>query len=117
MPSCVVKWCKNNSNDHSKSHGITFHIFPHDPVRKRRWMKAVQLERHDKEWMPSNGSKICSIHFKDDDFYLSKKGFQMLKKDAVPICTIHLPPNIATTYCHTNIINANVFDCNIDRKP
>lgn len=79
----------DDDDDIIKMESFSFR-FPHDPVRKRRWMKAVQLERHDKEWMPSNGSKICSIHFKDDDFYLSKKGFQMLKKDAVPICTVSI---------------------------
>ncbi|CAH2217981.1 jg2503 [Pararge aegeria aegeria] len=88
MPSCVVKWCRNHTDHHHKDSGITFHVFPQNPCRREQWVKAVQLERQENDWMPSKSSRICSIHFRDDDFYLSKKGFRMIKRVATPSCTV-----------------------------
>ncbi|CAH2217980.1 jg2502 [Pararge aegeria aegeria] len=90
MPSCVVKWCRTRSGCHSKIDGITFHAFPKNPVRREPWVQAVRLERQEPDWMPSKSSKICSIHFRDHDFYLSKKGCTMIHKNATLVCTVSI---------------------------
>ncbi|CAG5001547.1 unnamed protein product [Parnassius apollo] len=86
MPSCVVKWCKNNSSSCNKTAGITFHSFPQNTILRERWTKAVRLQRQQCNWNPNMYSKICSIHFKEDDFYTSANGYHFLKQSAVPNC-------------------------------
>ncbi|KAI5637899.1 THAP domain-containing protein [Phthorimaea operculella] len=85
MPSCVLRYCTNNSNTINKIHGVTFHTFPRPGHEKREsWIKFVQKNRGEEFWLPSDYSRICSKHFKEDDKYITKTGRIFLKKSAVP---------------------------------
>nr|XP_021205670.2 uncharacterized protein LOC110385721 isoform X1 [Bombyx mori] len=86
MPACVVKWCRSHSRLNCP--GITFHYFPADAIRQKKWIAAVKLERQEYDWMPVKTSRVCSIHFDKKDFYKSLKGYTMLHKTAVPVCTM-----------------------------
>ncbi|XP_038207335.1 uncharacterized protein LOC119829043 [Zerene cesonia] len=90
MPSCVVKWCRSHSS--RKKAGVTFHKFPSNPVQREKWVSVVRLERNECDWLPTKLSMICSIHFQDEDMYFCDNGKRkLLKKIAVPICTMVTP--------------------------
>ncbi|KAI5630986.1 THAP domain-containing protein [Phthorimaea operculella] len=66
-----------------------FYRFPTNQLVKSKWIAAVRLERQENDWMPSKYSKICSIHFNDEDIYVpTDKGIHRLNKHAVPVCTM-----------------------------
>lgn len=62
--------------------------FPKNEIQRLQWIKEVRLERRQDDWLPTNASRVCSIHFGDEDIYLSRTGNCMLKKSSVPICTV-----------------------------
>ncbi|KAJ8728917.1 hypothetical protein PYW07_006613 [Mythimna separata] len=82
MPSCVMRYCSNYTSKTSKSQGITYHSFPTNELRCIRWVDIVRKQRNEEFWQPTKSSKICSIHFKVEDKYLSGKGYTLLKKSA-----------------------------------
>ncbi|XP_069688676.1 uncharacterized protein [Periplaneta americana] len=43
---------------------LTFQIFPHDPVRRQRWVSAMGR----RDWTPSVHSSLCSVHFEEKCF-------------------------------------------------
>ncbi|XP_035737884.1 THAP domain-containing protein 1-like [Vespa mandarinia] len=84
MPtSCSVYGC---SNRFSKEKKIQFFTFPFkDEHRLAAWITAV----HRKDWKPSKASRICSAHFKPQDFLHRPSTawypyIRRLKHDAVP---------------------------------
>ena len=91
---CVAAGC-SNVPDPSKSIGL--HKFPEDndseKKRRRLWIAFVRTKRA--KWSPTETSRLCSQHFKADDFespFITIPGTAfasraILKKDAVP--TIH----------------------------
>nr|XP_021205671.2 uncharacterized protein LOC110385721 isoform X2 [Bombyx mori] len=56
MPACVVKWCRSHSRLNCP--GITFHYFPADAIRQKKWIAAVKLERQEYDWMPVKTSRM-----------------------------------------------------------
>ncbi|KAL0811218.1 hypothetical protein ABMA28_009647 [Loxostege sticticalis] len=79
MPSCVVKWCKNNTTSQKKCQGITFHRFPtgNEPW-KDDWIKIIMNCRGQEDWSASKSSVVCSIHFDQNDLYTTSKGRRRL---------------------------------------
>ncbi|XP_069364593.1 uncharacterized protein [Maniola hyperantus] len=72
----------------SKTQGITFHSFPLNELRRIRWVDIVRKQRRESSWRPTSASKICSIHFEDEDKYTSGKGLTLLKKSALPVLQV-----------------------------
>lgn len=64
---CSVKGCKKYASQ-CRNEDISFHNFPKDANLKRKW---IYFCRQGKDWIPKTYSKICSIHFKKDDFEAS----------------------------------------------
>ncbi|KOB66364.1 Transposase, partial [Operophtera brumata] len=86
MVTCAVSWCKNTSAKISKNKdGITFHRFPRDKDRRKRWEIAVNRE-HD--WASTSSSAVCSQHFDANNFYLTERGLRRLSGEAVPTINI-----------------------------
>ncbi|KAL0831979.1 hypothetical protein ABMA28_001479 [Loxostege sticticalis] len=85
MPSCVVKWCKNNTTSQKKCQGITFHRFPtgNEPW-KNDWTRIIRNCRGEEDWSASKSSVVCSIHFDENDLYTTSKGRRRLVTYAVP---------------------------------
>ncbi|XP_048486757.1 uncharacterized protein LOC105381188 isoform X3 [Plutella xylostella] len=84
MPSCVVKGCRNYDTKVQKKHGISYHRFPHDPVRKEIWCRIIREQREEPYFKPHKNTRVCSAHFCDKDFDVSKAGLQRLKDSALP---------------------------------
>ncbi|XP_047987790.1 uncharacterized protein LOC125227501 isoform X1 [Leguminivora glycinivorella] len=60
---------------------FTYFRFPKDPFQKEKWIDATGRQN----WMPVNSSTICSIHFSENDFLITAKGYRYLAKSAIPI--------------------------------
>ncbi|KAL0829433.1 hypothetical protein ABMA28_004205 [Loxostege sticticalis] len=86
MPSCVVKWCKNNTTSQKKCQGITFHRFPtgNEPW-KDNWTRIIRNCRGQEDWSASKSSVVCSIHFDQNDLYTTSKGRRRLVTYATKI--------------------------------
>ncbi|XP_060808133.1 zinc finger protein 879 [Amyelois transitella] len=77
---CCVPSCTNDTKHTTKSHGITFHLFPKEPNLRSTWLTALGITH----WEPNDRSAICSEHFRNDDFYLTKCGLRRIRSAAVP---------------------------------
>ncbi|XP_015240287.1 PREDICTED: THAP domain-containing protein 6-like [Cyprinodon variegatus] len=65
MPhSCAAINCQKRFTVETRAAGITFHRFPKESSMKKQWIRAVRR----KDFTPSNASRICSEHFKPEDF-------------------------------------------------
>lgn len=86
MVNCAVANCKNTSTKISKNKdGITFHRFPRDKERRKKWEVAVNREE---EWTSTPSSAVCSEHFNTEDFYLTESGLRRLSLEALPVLNI-----------------------------
>ena len=91
--SCVAYNCTNRVKPGS---GISFHHFPKNEERRQKWIQAVCR----KNWMPSQNSYICSVHFESKCVVIrpGKKGHR-LYDDAVPTVfdfPQHLQSNVSS---------------------
>ncbi|KAL0820843.1 hypothetical protein ABMA28_005514 [Loxostege sticticalis] len=79
MPSCVVKWCKNNTTSQKKCQGTTLHRFPTgNKPWKDDWTRIIRNCRGQEDWSASKSSVVCSIHFDQNDLYTTSKGRRRL---------------------------------------
>lgn len=84
--TCCVPFCSSHVA-RSKADGepsVSFHEFPVTDIREA-WIKAISREGPDKMlWQPHETAKVCSIHFKLEDYKEGMKGRRRLKPNAVP---------------------------------
>ncbi|KAJ0184354.1 hypothetical protein K1T71_000777 [Dendrolimus kikuchii] len=78
---CSVHNCTNDTKKTTKSHGITFHMFPKEPDLRTAWIEALGMS----DWEPKERSTVCSEHFHNYDFYETKRGLRRIKNGAVPV--------------------------------
>ncbi|CAH8542980.1 unnamed protein product [Schistosoma bovis] len=92
MPQCCFAGCHNRTDD---GRGLSFFRFPRrDAARTASWIKACGR----KEFVPSQHSRVCSQHFKYDDFERDIRSELMvighkrlrLKETAVPCPSVVL---------------------------
>ncbi|KAH7933921.1 hypothetical protein HPB49_019155 [Dermacentor silvarum] len=79
MAYCCVPNCKSDGKH--KIAGVSFHEIPAESTLREAWIRAI--DRPD--WTPnvsSNYSRVCSKHFKDEDFTNGQR--RRLKKGIVP---------------------------------
>ncbi|XP_045500125.1 uncharacterized protein LOC123697668 isoform X1 [Colias croceus] len=62
-----------------------------DREERGKWIKFVQINRSEKNWLPSHYSHVCSLHFREEDIYTTKEGRRYLKKSAVPCIDMPRP--------------------------
>uniref|UniRef100_A0A224Z0Y6 Protein containing THAP domain n=1 Tax=Rhipicephalus zambeziensis TaxID=60191 RepID=A0A224Z0Y6_9ACAR len=84
--TCCVPFCSSHAGK-SKVDGapsVSFHEFPVTDIREA-WIKAISREGPNKTlWQPHETAKVCSIHFKLEDYKEGMKGRRRLKPNAVP---------------------------------
>ena len=95
MPSrCVVYGCSNypDAKNQIALHPIPFYgdQRPEAVKRRKRWVDFVKQKRA--KWEPSKQSRVCSRHFKADDFVrtlnfpgLEETIFPQLKRDEIGV--------------------------------
>ncbi|XP_037332197.2 THAP domain-containing protein [Pungitius pungitius] len=76
--SCSAYGCTKR---HAKGSDVNFFRFPFgDNARLNQWLLNVRR----KNWIPSKSSRLCSTHFKEDQFFIDNEGKRRLKETAVP---------------------------------
>jgi len=97
MPNrCVVYGCSNTANS---AKGIALHKIPfwgdsRPEAKKRRKVWTTFVSTKCAKWKPSEGSRVCSKHFKPSDFVVqypnltspNSKVLQRLKQDDFGVC-------------------------------
>ncbi|EEC14333.1 conserved hypothetical protein [Ixodes scapularis] len=80
MGCCCVPLCKSS---HRSPGRVAFHEFPVTEVRND-WIRNIScLAAGPEPWAPNDRSKVCSLHFKPEDYREGLK-LRRLKPDAVP---------------------------------
>ncbi|XP_056095645.1 golgin subfamily A member 6-like protein 6 [Rhinichthys klamathensis goyatoka] len=74
---CCVPQCANSSRYNSV---ISFHAFPIDPEVRAQWLARIRRDN----FTPTKNTRVCSVHFKRDDFVLTIRTLRKLKKGTIP---------------------------------
>ncbi|XP_077564141.1 uncharacterized protein LOC144179597 [Haemaphysalis longicornis] len=88
MVQCCVPFCKSRQGSPGK---YSFHEFPVTNVRFE-WLRRIARKAEGAagtQWVPSDRSKVCSRHFRQEDYRQDVK-IRLLRPDAVP--SIFPPP-------------------------
>ncbi len=91
MPSCSIANCKNFTKSSKENSTITYHRFPKNKSIRKHWIESC----FRKDSFNPNNSRICSSHFQQADFYLTKTQKVKLVKSAIP--TVNLPHSRSNT--------------------
>ncbi|XP_054464112.1 THAP domain-containing protein [Anoplopoma fimbria] len=110
--SCSAYGC---SRRHSKGSDVNFFRFPlGDDARLEQWLLNVRR----RNWIPSKSSRLCSTHFKEDQFFIDKEGKRRLKETAVPTIFVFqnhwLIEDVTNTTTQNNLLRLTT---NIDNGP
>ena len=77
---CIVPGCPSCSHE-------VYHHFPKDQVASNSWLKLVKSPTSRKPILFGHSSRVCSLHFTDDDYGEIQDGdliLQPLKSTAIP---------------------------------
>ncbi|XP_052745723.1 zinc finger protein 271-like isoform X4 [Bicyclus anynana] len=79
---CCVPFCVNTSDNASTSAGtgITFHELPCEKNLLAAWLRALGTQDHH---LP-DPAVVCSQHFIDEDFYITKSCVRQIRSNAIP---------------------------------
>nr|XP_034838864.1 zinc finger protein 62 homolog [Maniola hyperantus] len=89
---CCVPSCNSLKTDSKNTQKVTFHKVPKEKFCRVAWFAALGIEESDLPEAPV----VCSLHFKDSNFYNSKNGSRIVQRGAVPfvqVCMICLDTN------------------------
>ena len=82
--SCCVPCCTKIGYVLEGTEKVTFHTLPlSNPHLIKRWYVAIRRDPGPL-FKPSKHTKICSRHFKKDDFWITRGGRRFLKDTTVP---------------------------------
>ena len=82
---CCVSFCNTSGNTIKKGTNIEFHGFPKDPELLKKWVENIQCPGTELK-LPKL-PKICSCHFKEEDFIPTAfEDLKVLKRSAIPSC-------------------------------
>ncbi|KAL1488508.1 hypothetical protein ABEB36_014974 [Hypothenemus hampei] len=94
MSFCVVNGCKNRKSkknweqeeiEKSRKENISFHMFPKDIEKQKKWLAALNLINYT----PCKSAAVCSVHFKNSD-YVPGAAIKKLQSNAVPHVSISI---------------------------
>ncbi|XP_064475432.1 THAP domain-containing protein 2-like [Ornithodoros turicata] len=84
MVYCTVPLCKSKQGVSDSS--ISYHEYPSDAALREKWLRNVSRGPDpgtNQAFLPADRSKVCSRHFKPEDFIVGAK-CKRLRRDAVP---------------------------------
>ena len=74
---CCAINCRSGYTGESKDPDVTFHSFPlHDKQLLQGWLKRIAR----KDFTPTKYSRLCSLHFKPEDFVKESNDQQIRRK-------------------------------------
>ncbi len=88
---CFIKTCKSRIGPKYRPEHWSLYVLPKETERRRRWFAACNLDYAKRS---KNGVKICSLHFKKNDFYYcemtKRRELKMWIKNLVPVYNLGL---------------------------
>ncbi|KAH8018237.1 hypothetical protein HPB51_000848 [Rhipicephalus microplus] len=104
MSYCCVPLCK--SDEKKKTPGLSFHEIPSAADEREKWQAVIRRDN----WSPNSTScytKVCSRHFRAEDFVEGKRR-RFLKKGVVPSVfedyPVHLQPKSSAERSRASIV-------------
>lgn len=106
VPGCRSGYQYSNSNSNSN---ISMHAFPSDNSLKKLWLHKIHVHRDN--FTPSKHTRVCSLHFNENDFRLETKDScnrlknnpilrrRHLKEHAIPSIFPNQPSYLSSTPC------------------
>ncbi|XP_069688559.1 peroxynitrite isomerase THAP4-like isoform X14 [Periplaneta americana] len=84
MVYCCVPFCRARKAS-PKYRGVSFHEIPSSDELRMKWLAVISREgdRKGSEWIPSDHSVVCSLHFVKENFKENSK-VKQLKTGSVP---------------------------------
>ena len=80
MPNCrsgyVTKTEELQHQQSTPAAAVSFHSFPIDEDAKRKWLNAI----HRQDFVPTKSSRICSLHFYENDFKVNSSDTNVSRK-------------------------------------
>ncbi|CAI6373146.1 unnamed protein product [Macrosiphum euphorbiae] len=81
MGGCTAVNCSN-----SRTKGFRLFRFPKDESRRKIWLQNCLRD----QWVPTNSSELCEIHFEESQFEQHRQdGIKKLKPNAIPTLFNH----------------------------
>ena len=109
MPYCAVPNCRNGTGKGNiKQAGISYHRFPNDNSLAQAWWLNI---KRGGVLTGVKDPRVCSTHFKDDDFkrnlmheLLNPGSIPPIKKDILPtaIPSLNIPSSHPSRYGHNS---------------
>ena len=109
--TCAVPGCNAK-----KKKGLSYHYLPRSDDRRKQWLRVIKNPRYVETTDPKEllHVRVCSQHFKDDDFRRNfmaemmpgkgnKKAATLLKDDAVPSVFPHPSASLALVKRSTEV--------------
>ncbi|XP_064466220.1 THAP domain-containing protein 1-like [Ornithodoros turicata] len=81
---CCVPVCRQRGYLDENGQKVSFHRFPKSIQIRKQWIVAIKRDP-GKEFRIIKNTKVCSLHFRDDDFVNNvASGLRILRDNAVP---------------------------------
>ncbi|XP_064479207.1 uncharacterized protein LOC135392423 [Ornithodoros turicata] len=81
---CCVPVCRQRGYVDEHGQKVSFHRFPEDSQVRKLWIVAIKRDP-GKHFQITKNTKVCSLHFKEDDFLSNvASGMRILRDGAVP---------------------------------
>ncbi|XP_052746295.1 metacaspase-2 [Bicyclus anynana] len=78
---CCVPFCVNNTEILPDLENVTFHRLPTEAFRHASWVEALGIK---KDHNMQKVLFVCSLHFREVDFYTTKGGQRAVQRSGVP---------------------------------
>lgn len=84
MVNCCVPLCKSRQGS-SHSEGIKYHEIPSAKELREKWLASISRQGACKgsRWVPTDYSRVCSLHFRSEDYRENCKK-RILKPGVIP---------------------------------
>uniref|UniRef100_A0A8C6T1M2 THAP domain-containing protein 1 n=1 Tax=Neogobius melanostomus TaxID=47308 RepID=A0A8C6T1M2_9GOBI len=63
---------------------LSFHPFPTEERMRLLWVRAIRRDEGATFTVRRGCTYVCSLHFQDDDIYVTPKGRRRLKSGVIP---------------------------------
>ena len=81
--SCCIPHCTVTGYVVENGKKVTFHSLPKNNEALKKWLVNIRRDTGT-NFCISKYTKVCSRHFRDEDFLITAKGRKFLKNGAVP---------------------------------
>ena len=84
MPSfCCVPNCNQKGYSTSSGEKVSFFNFPKEPLIRKQWIHAIHRDE-GKDFVITERTKVCSLHFRSEDLRKSINGRIYIKEGGIP---------------------------------